>query len=180
MNKILLLNSDASPVSFLPLTTITWKDAVNKIFDDSVTVLHEYEDWEIHSPSLTLKVPSVIMLKEFIKYQRYVQYNRDNVFLRDEFTCQYCGFTDETTKELSLDHVLPKFHGGKTKFTNIVTACHNCNSEKAHYMKMRPKTMPHKPSYHELVNKRKNYGITIPCEDWIPYLNWNEGKIFLK
>lgn len=177
MSKTLLLNADASPVSYLPITTISWKDAINKIYDGTVSILAEYSDWEVSSPSTTVKIPSVVMLNSFVKYQRYVQFNRPNVFLRDNYTCQYCGHHDPSGHDLSLDHVIPRFHGGKTNFTNIVTACYSCNSEKSHYMKMSPKVLPKKPTYHELVNRVKQYDITIPCEDWIPFLDWGVGKI---
>lgn len=180
MNKeILLLNQDGSPISLLPVSTINWKEAVNLIFDDEVSIIEEYSDWVVHSPSIEIVVPSIVMLRKYIKVPRRVQFSRENIYLRDRYSCCYCGHTDDTTKELTLDHVIPKFHGGKSNFTNIVTACHNCNAEKAHYMKMRPKKEPRKPSYFELVSNRKNYELFIPDKSWIPYLDWNESKIIV-
>ena len=176
--EILLLNSDASPLSILPLSTINWKEAVQKIFSDEIDVISEY-NWIVRSPSMEYTVPSVVILRNYIKVPKKIQFNRDNVYLRDDYTCQYCGHKDITKSDLTLDHVIPKFHGGKTKFTNIVTACQNCNAEKAHYMKMKPKSDPKKPSYYDLVKNRKKYNIIIPSSDWIPYLGWDETKIIL-
>lgn len=179
MNKdILLLNSDATPLSFLPLSTINWKEAIQKLFSDEIDVIEEY-DWIVHSPSMEYVVPSVVLLRNYIKVPRKVQYNRDNVYLRDDYTCQYCGYQDLSRKDLTLDHVIPKFHGGKTRFNNIVTACQNCNAEKAHYMKMKPIEIPKNPTYYDLIKNRKKYDIIIPTSDWIPYIGWDENKIIL-
>ena len=176
----LLLNSDGNPLSFLPLSSISWKEAVGYIFSDTVSVIDEYDNLIARSPSIEVKIPAVIMLKEFVKYQRMVQYSRYNIYLRDDYTCSYCGLKDLSCNNLTLDHVLPKFHGGKTNFSNIVTACHSCNIEKSHWMRMTPKEKPKKPSYYELVNNRKKYELTIPTDKWLPYIDWDESKILIK
>ena len=69
-----------------------------------------------------MRLPSVIALKEFIPLARRPAFTRFNVFLRDRFCCQYCG-DHCPAHELTFDHVVPRSRGGRTTWTNVVTAC---------------------------------------------------------
>ena len=73
-----------------------------------------------------MNLPSVIALKNFIKPSDNPNFTRFNVFLRDKFTCQYCG----DKKDLTFDHLLPKSKGGITDWENVVTTCSTCNVKK--------------------------------------------------
>ncbi len=84
----LVLNADFRPLSYFPLSLWSWQDAVKAVFLDRVSVLSEYET-KVHSPSLTMKLPSVIALKDYIPSARRPAFTRFNVFLRDAFVCQY-------------------------------------------------------------------------------------------
>ena len=84
----LVLNADFRPLSYFPLSLWCWQDAVKAVFLDRVSVLSEYET-EVRSPSLTMKLPSVIALKDYIPSARRPAFTRFNVFLRDAFVCQY-------------------------------------------------------------------------------------------
>jgi 5-methylcytosine-specific restriction endonuclease McrA len=57
-------------------------------------------------------------------------FTRRNLFLRDDFTCQYCG-RHCASDHLSIDHVLPRSRGGATNWENCVLACVSCNARKA-------------------------------------------------
>ena len=70
-----------------------------------------------------MSLPSVIALKSFIKPSENPNFTRFNVFLRDKFTCQYCG----DKRDLTFDHLLPKSKGGVSDWENVVTACSTCN-----------------------------------------------------
>ena len=52
---------------------------------------------------------------------------RKEVFLRDGHICQYCGVK---TKDLTIDHVVPRHRGGKHTWENLVSACRTCNHRK--------------------------------------------------
>ena len=65
-------------------------------------------------------------LKSFIKPQSNPSFTRFNVFLRDRFSCQYCGSGDE----LTFDHLLPRSKGGQTNWDNVVTHAQTCNVKK--------------------------------------------------
>ena len=121
----LVLNADYRPLSYYPLSLWCWQDSVKSVFLDRVTIVNNY-DRVIRSPSFNMKLPSVIALKHFVSPQSNPNFTRFNVFLRDKFSCQYCGSGDE----LTFDHLLPRSRGGKTNWDNVVTACSNCNVQK--------------------------------------------------
>ena len=84
----------------------------------------------------------MIALKSYIKPQTNPNFTRFNVFLRDKFSCQYCG----DKKELTFDHLLPRSKGGKTDWDNVVTACSACNVQKGgRLLKFSGMTLNQKP-----------------------------------
>lgn len=83
----------------------------------------------IQSASYIAPVPSVIRLACFIKRPRpQRRLTRLEVFHRDQYTCQYCG---KEIKQLTLDHVIPRYRGGQHTWENVVSACIPCNRRKA-------------------------------------------------
>ena len=86
----LLLNGNGRPISYLPLSVITWKIAIKLTITRSVIVIKEHKDWVVRSPSVEMKVPSILMLQSYHPFHSYVKFSRSNVFLRDLYTCQYC------------------------------------------------------------------------------------------
>ena len=171
----LVLNADFRPLSYFPLSLWSWQEAVKTLFRDSVTVLSEY-DTVVRSPSFEFKLPSVLVLKEYVPTARKPAFTRFNVFLRDEWHCQYCG-SKETTNELTFDHVIPKSRGGKTSWTNIVTACRPCNTEKGHKLprecKMFPIMEPVQPSIFELQDKGRKFPPNFLHKSWGDFLYWD-------
>src|SRR3546814_8841229 len=73
-----------------------------------------------------MKIPSVIALKQYVKPSEYPAFTRFNLFLRDKFSCQYCGVTND----LTFDHVVPRRQGGRTTWETVATACSPCNLNK--------------------------------------------------
>jgi hypothetical protein len=98
-----------------------WQETVKAVFLDRVNILSEY-DRVVHSPSFSMKLPSVIALKEFVPQERRPAFTRFNVFLRDRFRCQYCG-DNMPAPDLTFDHVIPRSRGGRTNWENVVIAC---------------------------------------------------------
>lgn len=116
--------------AYEPLGVIDWNKAINLYFLGKVHVLSEYEK-EIHSPSITMKIPSVIVFRGGRhKKVNSVRFSRKNVWIRDEGRCQYCN-TPVSIKNFTLDHVHPRTLGGKSSWTNVVTCCVPCNQRKA-------------------------------------------------
>jgi 5-methylcytosine-specific restriction endonuclease McrA len=84
----------------------------------------------VHSPSLSLAVPSVIRLLEYRRIPRQTRaLSRKNILLRDRNTCQFCGRVYPAS-ELTLDHVIPRSRGGTTSWDNLVASCYRCNNIK--------------------------------------------------
>jgi 5-methylcytosine-specific restriction endonuclease McrA len=165
----LMLNADGAPVSWLPLSVIPWEEAVKYIVLEKATVLEFYDDWIVHSANWETPVPAVMILREYEKRKTSIRYSKHNVFLRDGYVCQYCG-DDVSKKTATLDHVLPVSHGGKTTFENTVCACATCNANKGNDKKIVPKHKPFKPTYFQLVDKRKKQKWDIPHPSWANYL----------
>ena len=165
----LMLNADGAPVSWLPLSTISWEEAVKYMVLEKATVLDWYDNWIVHSANWETQVPAVMILREYEKRKTAIRYSKHNVFLRDGYICQYCG-DDVSRKTATLDHVLPVSHGGKTTFENTVTACGPCNANKGNNKKIVPKVKPFKPTYFQLVEKRKKQHWDMPHPAWKNYL----------
>ena len=78
----LLLNGNGRPVSYFPLSVITWKKAIKLIITRSVFLIKEHEDWVVRSPSIEINVPSILMLQNYHPFHNYVKFSRTNVFSR--------------------------------------------------------------------------------------------------
>ena len=84
----------------------------------------------IQTVRFELRIPRIVRLVRFEKMpMQTVRFSRKNLFARDEHTCQYCG-RNEPVQKLSLDHVVPRAHGGATTWENIVCCCLRCNNRK--------------------------------------------------
>jgi len=184
MSDVLLLNADGMPLSLVPLSVVTWQVAMRLVFTDKVKVLKEYDDWVVRSQHLSMPVPSIVIMSEQVKWSKTLKYSRTNVYLRDDFTCQLqttnrCKDRQGKTKliDLTLDHVVPRSLGGKTTWTNVTTSCKSCNSDKGADDTIVPKKMPVKPTYYQILAKRKTLPIHIRDEEWKYYIQWPEHLV---
>jgi 5-methylcytosine-specific restriction endonuclease McrA len=171
MADVLLLNADGNPVSYMPLSTLTWEDAIKYMVLDKADVLMWHDNWIVHSARWETQVPSVMILRDYMKPKVSVRFSRSNVYLRDNGECQYCAAKIER-KESTLDHVLPVSKGGKSIWENCTTACAPCNAAKSDKVKgWKPRIKPHKPDYYELVNKRKKQGFdNVRFKEWLQFI----------
>lgn len=147
MERTLLLNA-----TYEPLMVIDWKRAISLVFLGKSDVLAEH-DREVRSTSLSMRIPSVVRLRKRVRRaEPVVRFSRANVYARDGYACQYCGGSFPASR-LTFDHVMPRSRGGVTSWTNIVTACSDCNRRKAdrtpdearmrlRSKPMRPRTLP--------------------------------------
>ena len=178
MSDTLIVNRDGFPLSLLPISAVTWQECIRLIMLDKVFMLKEYDDWVVRSPSVSMAVPSVVMTKDYVKWNRAVKFSRNHIFLRDRYTCQLCGVVPALS-DLTLDHVVPKSMGGKKTWENIITSCKRCNELKGNNPKVVPKKMPVKPSYYQLIAERQRYPIKINDPYWQTYLGWPEDLVKL-
>lgn len=168
----LVLNADYRPLSYYPLSIWNWQTALKAVFLDRVSIVSEYET-QVRSPSTSVHLPSVIALKKYIRQPQYPAFTRFNLFLRDQFTCQYCG----SPHELTFDHVIPRSQGGRTSWTNITAACSPCNLQKGgrtpKQSGMYPLRKPERPTNHELNANGRLFPPNYLHESWRDYLYWD-------
>ena len=168
----LVLNADYTPLSYYPLSLWPWQTAVKAVFLERVDIVASYER-EVHSPSLDMKIPSVIALRQFVKPNEFPAFTRFNVFLRDRFSCQYCG----TPKHLTFDHVVPRRLGGRTTWENVATACAPCNLRKGGrtpaQAKMPLLVRPIRPTSWQLQERGRAFPPNYLHETWRDWLYWD-------
>ncbi len=125
----------------------------------------------IHTIRLRLRLPHVILLRYYERVPaKEVKFNRQNLFERDDYCCQYCG-KEYAPRDLNLDHVIPRMHGGRTSWENVVTSCIRCNARKAN-------RLPHQAGMHLLRKPTKPkwrpfaYSVNAAerTDHWIPFL----------
>lgn len=139
----LVLNRNWQPVGVFTVARTLLKlwNGSARVVDPNSYQLYTWADWSrlepgenevfIQTPTFRLRVPEVVTLVHYDHVPtRSVAFSRRNIFKRDKFTCQYCGVRPGS-EELTIDHVLPKSHGGGTSWENCVVACVECNAAKA-------------------------------------------------
>jgi 5-methylcytosine-specific restriction endonuclease McrA len=171
----LVLNADFRPLSYYPLSLWPWQEAVKAVVSGRVNVVSVYNR-VIHSPTAEMALPSVISLKEYIPTTRRPAFTRFNVFLRDRFSCQYCG-QSLPTHDLTFDHVIPRCRGGQTTWTNVVTACGPCNLRKGSHLPaqagMLPLARPVQPTNALLQEHGRAFPPNYLHESWRDFLYWD-------
>ncbi|MCA9291700.1 MAG: HNH endonuclease [Phycisphaerales bacterium] len=84
----------------------------------------------VRTSRFEIAVPKIIRLFGYDRLPRQeVKLNRRNLYARDGNRCQYCGKTF-STRELTIDHIVPRVAGGDNSWTNLVCACVPCNARK--------------------------------------------------
>ena len=120
---VLVLNQN-----YEPLTICRARRAIVLLFQGKAEMLENGVGF-IHSATAVFDLPSVIRLDYMIKRpHRQRKLTRFEVFNRDQFTCQYCG---TQSRQLTIDHVMPRYRGGPHTWENVVSACVSCNRHKA-------------------------------------------------
>ena len=168
----LVLNADFRPLSYYPLSTWPWQEVIKAVFLERVDVVSTY-DHVVRSPSFEMRLPSVVALKNYVPQDRSPAFTRFNLFLRDAFTCQYCGAPDD----LTFDHIMPRSRGGRTSWENIVTACAPCNLRKGgrtpKEANMHPARAARRPNMFELQDLGRRFPPHHLHESWVDYLYWD-------
>ncbi|MBX6341946.1 MAG: HNH endonuclease [Thermomicrobiaceae bacterium] len=122
-HPVLVLNHN-----YEPLHVCTIRRAMVLILNGKAEVLEVYYDIDVATARRRFDAPSVIRLAYMIRRPRpRVKLSRREIFIRDDYTCQYCG---ARSHDLTIDHVYPRSRGGKHTWENVVTACRACNHRK--------------------------------------------------
>ncbi len=121
-SPVLVLN-----LNYEPINVCNVKRAVVLSVTGKAEVLENSRSY-IHTPSRAFPMPSVIKLVHMVYRPRpRIKLSKKEIFRRDNYTCQYCG---RRTKNLTVDHVVPRRYGGKYCWENLVSACPECNRRK--------------------------------------------------
>lgn len=119
-----------------------------------------------------MRVPRVVHLLRYERVPRAaVRLSRENLMLRDDYQCQYCG-KRPGVRELNIDHVLPKSRGGGDAWENLVTSCKSCNVRKGwrtpDEAAMRLARKPFQPKWSYVSQMMQNASMRFP--EWDPYV----------
>jgi 5-methylcytosine-specific restriction endonuclease McrA len=162
--SVLLLNQN-----FTPLAVCSAKRAIIMVWTGKAEIIKVSGDY-LNSISRSFVVPSIIRLLSFVSIARKlnIQLSKQNVLRRDNGVCQYCG---KSTGRMTIDHVVPKSHGGAETWENLVCACPECNNSKG------DRTL--EEAGMELIRKPKRPSIgsilfphrLIVHNSWYPFLN---------
>jgi 5-methylcytosine-specific restriction endonuclease McrA len=143
--------------------------------------LYTFESWSqlsaeihddfVHTVNRVIRVPRIIVLIAFDRMPHTrVRFSRYNIYTRDNNTCQYCG-QKLPARELNLDHVVPRAHGGRTTWENVVCSCIPCNLRKGgrtpESAGMRLLKKPVRPRWFQVWRPLSR----VPFDDWRPFLN---------
>ena len=99
-------------------------------FQQKVDIVETHETI-IRSVSQEIPAPAVLKLRKYIRPRtnKKVQLSRENIFIRDNYCCQYCE-KKLPYRDLTLDHVFPVSRGGGKSWESLVAACRECNNKK--------------------------------------------------
>jgi 5-methylcytosine-specific restriction endonuclease McrA len=124
---VLVLNSSLQPLSVIPERRLIVLLSKRKVtfLDEKVRELIEES---IRARRLELERPVIVQLLANVRVPRVaLQPTRSNILLRDDETCQYCG---KRSRDLTLDHIIPRSRGGQSTWENLVASCKVCNGKK--------------------------------------------------
>jgi 5-methylcytosine-specific restriction endonuclease McrA len=167
---------DARPLSTWPLSLVSAQEAISTVWRDRATVVETWEGAFFRSPSITIAVPKVVMLRQYAPVTGEPKFCRRSILLRDHFRCQYCGERFDS-RDLTFDHVVPRSRGGRTVWTNIASACLRCNSAKADRPTMRPRTTPQRPTNMQLLQAGLEFLANDLRDDFGSWLYWGAELI---
>jgi 5-methylcytosine-specific restriction endonuclease McrA len=129
---VLLLNA-----SMQPLNVISHRRLIILLTKERVAFLDERSELEAAAALSGRRLPEGVVVVRLLRTihvpRRLLRPNRRNLLLRDDHTCQYCGFVGAAA-ELTVDHIVPMSRGGSgDRWDNLVVACKRCNWRKANH-----------------------------------------------
>jgi 5-methylcytosine-specific restriction endonuclease McrA len=194
-SSVLVLNRNYQPVHVTSVKrafTLLYIGAARVVQPDFSTF--DFESWQalgaaqghdvIHTVGRAIAIPRVIVLQIYDRLPTTkVRFSRLNIYARDANTCQYCA-RQLPRIDLNLDHVIPRAHGGRTTWENVVCCCITCNLKKGaklpHEAGMKLLRQPVRPKW--TPSFRAPNG-KVAYREWLPFLGvvdasyWNTELI---
>jgi 5-methylcytosine-specific restriction endonuclease McrA len=164
--SVLVLNSN-----FEPLNVCNLKRAIVLVYLGKAEVLRAAEDRALHSTDGVVEPPSVLRLYHQVRRPKpELRLSRRAILARDNYTCQYCG---HSSREMTIDHVVPRRLGGGAAWDNLVASCKSCNSRKGDKQPAQAglalRRKPSKPRFVPYISFTK-YLSCLDNEGWREYL----------
>ena len=168
----------ASPVlvlnlNYVPINVSTARRAIILLGKGKAELLENHRG-QVRTVSTVVEVPSIIRLGYLVKRPFAPRkLSKKEIFLRDKYTCQYCG---TKSQQLTLDHVVPRRQKGAHTWENVVAACSKCNLRKAGFtpeeakMKLFREPRAPQPNPYRMLQNR------VILDEWRPYLPWALGN----
>ena len=164
---VLVLN-----LNYVPVNVCSVRRAVVMLDKGKAEPLENHEG-QLHTVTAVIEAPSIIRLVYMVKRPFLPRkLSKKEVFLRDRFTCQYCG---KKAQDLTLDHVIPRRQNGGHTWENVVAACSRCNLRKAGRTPVEARMTLNKsprapdPNPYLILQNR------VILEAWRPYVPWSDG-----
>ena len=163
---VLVLN-----LNYVPVNVCSVRRAVVMLDKGKAEPLENHEG-QLHTVTAVIEAPSIIRLVYMVKRPFLPRkLSKKEVFLRDRFTCQYCG---KKAQDLTLDHVIPRRQNGGHTWENVVAACSRCNLRKAGRTPAEARMTLNKsprapdPNPYLILQNR------VILEAWRPYVPWSD------
>ena len=192
-SDVLVLNR-----SFYAIHITNWRRALSLVYLEHARVVDEdyrtynFSYWRelssmiethpsgfIRTPSFRIAIPDVIALKAYDQLPvSEVKFTRRNIYDHYEYRCCYCG-DKFATKDLNLEHVLPKSRGGASTWDNIVTSCIPCNLRKGDNLPgeagMKLLIQPTRPKWKgaQSLVLHSNFRVKASWQKFIDNIYWN-------
>ncbi len=177
--NVLVLNSDYRPLSIFPIQFISGQRALRSVYNGLSHVVTEYDQLVGTTPAHTIYWPAVIARNNYLKRERIAVLNRETLYYRDNCRCAYTG-EKILLREATIDHVIPRSKGGKHVWENVVIASPAANFAKGDKLpegEWKPKRMPYKPTYGQLLKMRRKYAVNVYHESWVTFLGQWDGDV---
>ncbi len=122
VQEVLLLNAD-----FEPLNVCNIRRAITLIMLGKADII-ELDEEIIPTAGGGMHAPSVVKMRYHVRRPLpKLRLSRHSIMARDKNCCQYCGVKG---KDLTIDHVVPRWMGGPQTWENLVACCRKCNLKK--------------------------------------------------
>jgi 5-methylcytosine-specific restriction endonuclease McrA len=120
---VIVLNGD---YSFLSHCSVERAMILTYIKDKAEII--EYSSNILNTINKKYIIPTIIRIRYYvkIKFKKFLPFSKKSLFKRDNYKCGYCG----SSKDITMDHIIPLSKGGKTCFENCVVSCRKCNMQK--------------------------------------------------
>ena len=162
--------------NYEPIRIVSWQLSVCLYVKGKIDILETYNK-VLRSQNMHMLCPSVVRIRGYVRKRNLgaPSFSRRNIFLRDDYTCQYCN-TKLSYEKLTFDHIIPKSKGGTTIWENVVSSCRRCNHKKGNKnirdINMKLLKIPVAPNWLSVMSK-----VNSPPPEWNAYLSYYGGII---